>query len=303
MKKVLVTGAGGFLGRHLVHYLKTKTKDVWVCAADCIDEPQLNADRYFKVDFTEESQVRNVIDEIMPNCIIHLAGLFDGADPIRVYRINVLSLAILLETVRRKCPSALILTAGSAAEYGIVSPDHLPVSELTPCFPVGIYGQTKLLATQIAEFYHRVYQSSVMVFRPFQLIGKGVSSKLAPGAFAEQLQCAVAQNEPVIKVGNLKSFRDFLDVMDATEAIWSLCCKPAPGEVFNICSGRFTQMAELLDQMIRILGLDVRIDVDPSRLRGKEEVSVIYGSNAKIHRHCGWQPRISLEQSIQKMFL
>jgi GDP-4-dehydro-6-deoxy-D-mannose reductase len=303
MKKVLVTGAGGFLGRHLVHYLKTNTSNVQVFASDCVEEPQLDADRYFKVDFTQENQVRDVINEIMPDCIIHLAGLFDDKDSVRVYRINVLSLVILMEAVRQKCPSALILTAGSAAEYGTVSIDNLPVSELTPCFPVGIYGQTKLLATQVAEFYHRVYHLSVMVFRPFQLIGKGISFKLAPGAFAQQLQNALKQNDPVVKVGNLKSFRDFLDVADAVEAIWSLCCKPAPGQIFNICSGRFTQMAELLDQMIHILGVDVRIEVDPSRLKGNQDVSVIYGSNAKIRRHGGWQPRISLEQSIQKMFV
>jgi GDP-4-dehydro-6-deoxy-D-mannose reductase len=303
VKKVLVTGAGGFLGRHLVHYLKTNTRDVQVFASDCVEGPKGNADRYFKVDFTEESQVQEVVDEVMPDCIIHLAGLFDAANSVRVYQVNVLSLAVLLETVRKKCPSTLILTAGSAAEYGIVSADYLPVSELTPCTPVSLYGQTKFLATQIAQFYYRMYQLPIMVFRPFQLIGKGISSKLAPGAFAEQLQSEAKQKEPAIKVGNLRSFRDFLDVTDAAEAIWSLCCNPAPGQIFNICSGRFTQMAELLDQMIKVLGVSVRIEVDPSRLKANQDVSVIYGSNAKIRRHSGWQPQISLEQSIQNILL
>jgi GDP-4-dehydro-6-deoxy-D-mannose reductase len=303
VKKILVTGASGFLGRHLVQYLKTKTMDVQVFASDCVEEPKGNTERYFKVDFTEESQVQKVVDEVMPDCIIHLAGLFDAADSVRVYQVNVLSLAVLLEAVRKKCPSTLILTAGSAAEYGTVSADYLPASELTPCTPVSLYGQTKFLATQIAQFYYRIYQLPIMVFRPFQLIGKGVSSKLAPGAFAEQLQSAAKQKEPVIKVGNLRSFRDFLDVADAAEAIWSLCCKPAPGQIFNICSGRFTQMSELLDQMIKILGINVRIEADPSRLKGNQDVSVIYGSNAKIRRHSGWQPRISLKQSIQNMLL
>lgn len=299
--KVLITGACGFLGSHLVRYIRDHTTDVCLYTTDCINGSNYYSDNFFEVDFTQDKQVLKVVEMIKPDCIIHLAGLFGSSDPLMVYEANVTSLLILLEAVRQICPSTILLAAGSAAEYGTVSSEQLPISENTPCLPVSIYGQTKHLATQIADFYHRVHGLSVMIFRPFQLIGKGVSPKLAPGAFAEQVLSALTHNDPVIKVGNLESFRDFLDVADAIKAIWLLCQKPAPGKLFNICSGRPTQMAELLDQMIKVAGAQVKVVIDPTKLRGNDDVSVVYGSYSRIYQHCGWEPKVSLIDSIRVM--
>jgi len=100
-------------------------------------------------------------------------------------------------------------------------------------------------------------------------------------------------------VGNLESYRDFLDINDAVEAVWALCQKPAAGEIFNLCSGKPTKIGNLLEMMINSSELDVKIEVDTSRVRSDTDVSKIYGSYEKLKLHCGWQPRISLQQSVK----
>jgi GDP-4-dehydro-6-deoxy-D-mannose reductase len=192
--------------------------------------------------------------------------------------------------------------AGSAAEYGKIKAEQLPVTETMPCQPVTVYGLSKLLATQVSLYYHRVHGLNVMIVRPFQLIGKGVTSRLAPGAFAEQLKRAILDKSNIIKVGNLETSRDFLDVHDAVKAIWMLCQKSSAGQIFNLCSGKPVKINDLLNMMIGNCGQHLKIEIDPSRLRGTSDVSTVYGSFEKIKQHCGWCPKRCLADSISDMF-
>jgi len=254
------------------------------------------------MDLFSAKDVVELIKQSKPDYIIHLAGTFGTEDSQEIYKVNVLSIATLLEAARSHVPDVVMVAAGSAAEYGRIEPGQLPVDEQTPCRPVMSYGLSKYLATQIAMYYYRVHNICVMIVRPFQLIGKGATSRLAPGAFAEQLKQTTAKNSNVIRVGNLESSRDFLDVHDAVEAIWMLCRKPAAGEIFNLCSGSPTKIADLLEMMIKSSGLDVKVEVDSSRLRGGADVAKIYGSFQKLKEHCGWSPKRSLQDSVSKIF-
>jgi GDP-4-dehydro-6-deoxy-D-mannose reductase len=182
-----------------------------------------------------------------------------------------------------------------------VTGSALPVQETAPLQPITPYGLSKKLATEIALFYHRVGLLPVVVVRPFQLIGQGVTHRLAPGAFRDRLHEALRSGSGVIKVGNLESKRDFLDVRDAVDGIWQLCLNPAPGQVFNLCSGRAIRVGDLLDAMIEQLALDLRVETDPSLLRHAQDVPVIYGSIEKIHTWCGFTPKHSLRDSIVQM--
>lgn len=301
-KRVLITGACGFAGRYVCEYLCNFQNRPEVIGTDVIDSELKTCNVFYKADLSSGPDAEELIKKAQPDFIIHLAGTFGTNDAQEIYRVNVLSATTLLEAVCRHKSNAVVVTAGSAAEYGKVDAAQLPVTENTVCNPVTAYGLSKLLATQVCLYYHRVRGLTVMIVRPFQLIGKGVTSRLAPGAFAEQLRQALATGSREIKVGNLESSRDFLDVHDATEAIWMLCQKPAAGEIFNLCSGAATKIFDLLAMMIACTGMDIKIEVDSERLRGTSDINNTYGSYRKLQEHCGWKPQTSLETSIRSIF-
>lgn len=301
-QNILVTGAAGFFGSYVCRHISNLSTKHNVIGTNIIKADDIDCESFIPADISDAAAVDKLIKQTSPDCIIHLAGTFGSKDSLKTYQVNTLSAAAILEAVCRHVPGSVVITAGSAAEYGKVHESRLPIGENCPCEPVTPYGLSKLLATQISLYYHRACGLSVTVVRPFQLIGKGMTDRLAPGAFAKQLKDAISSHADTIKVGNLESCRDFLDVRDAAEAIWMLCQKPAPGEILNLCSGKPTKMADLLRTMIEVAQVRVKIETDPALLRGSADVSVVYGSYKKINNHCKWKPRTNLTQSIREMF-
>ncbi len=300
--RVLVTGASGFAGRHVCAFLSTQPERPRVYGVDVVVPIHPDCDWFRAVDVTDNNAVMEVVRSIAPDYVVHLAGVFGGGDAQETYRINVLSMTALMEAVRKHTPRALVVAAGSAAEYGLVPEDRMPIVESMPCHPVSPYGLSKLLATETALHYFCAYGVQVSIARPFQLLGRGITPKLAPGAFALQLAQALTGGREVIKVGNLESKRDFVDVRDFAEAMWALCRHPAPGEVFNVCSGKGVRIGTLLEEMIEASGARVSCERDPARLRGQADATVMIGDFHKIEAHCGWRPRRGLRQSIETMF-
>jgi len=301
-KSVLITGVGGFASRYMCDYLNGLKPRPNIIGVDVKDTLFESCDSVYKVDLSSVNDVMELFKRSKPDFIIHLAGVFGTGYYHEIHKANVLSMAALLESACQYSPDVVMVAAGSAAEYGRLELHQLPVDEEMLCQPITPYGLSKYLATQIAMYYHRVHNINITVVRPFQLIGKGLSPLLAPGAFAEQLKKAIAKGSKIIKVGNLESSRDFLDISDAVEAIWALCQKPAPGQIFNLCSGKPTKIADLLDMMIASTGADVKVEVDSKRLRGTSDINKIFGSYKKLQDHCDWKPKISLEVSIRRMF-
>lgn len=300
-KTVLVTGATGFVGRVFCEYITSLGLKLKVFATDINPDQYLCCDKFFVADLSNFQATSDLVKNTKPDYIIHLAGAFATENIEKLYQANLISTASLLDAVCEFAPDAIVVTAGSAAEYGRVSPDQLPVNEENPCLPVTPYGLTKFLATQLSLYYHRYCDLNVMIVRPFQLIGKGITTKLVPGAFAEQLIATARTGEKVINVGNLQSSRDFLNVKDAIRAIWMLCNDPAPGQIFNLCSTKAVKIDDLLQMMIKCAQLDITINIDSNRLRGNQDVSHVYGDFQKIEKHCGWTPDISLKQSVAEL--
>jgi GDP-4-dehydro-6-deoxy-D-mannose reductase len=300
-KSILITGICGFTGRHMCDFLANLSERPKIIGIDISETQPEHCDAFFKVDLTSPKETEHVLRQTQPDYIVHLAGTFKTENIQEMFEANVLSIITLLEATRECAPHALVIAAGSAAEYGVIEPDKLPVDEQTICRPITHYGLSKQSATQVALYYHRVHNISTMIVRPFQLIGRGLTPKLAPGAFAQKLKELRTTGSKTLKVGNLESWRDFLDVSDAAEAIWSLCQNPAPGEIFNLCTGKPTKIADLLQMMIDYSEIKVEIEVEPSYLRGKLDAPKVYGSYQKIKTHCQWQPRKSLSQSLKAM--
>ena len=302
-KSILITGICGFAGRHMCDFLAGLSERPKIIGADIIEAQPDHCDVFFKADLTSPKETEHVLRQTLPDYIIHLAGIFSVENLQEIFEANVLSIINLLEATREFVPDAIVIAAGSAAEYGLVEPGQLPVDEQIPCRPVTYYGLSKQSATQVALYFHRIHDICTMVVRPFQLIGPGLTSKLVPGAFAQQLKELRTTGLKTFHVGNLESWRDFLDIYDAAEAIWALCQNPAPGEIFNLCSGEPTKIADLLQMMIDYSNTEIEVEIDPSRLRGRLDVSKVYGSYQKIKKHCGWQPKKNLSQALKTMLV
>lgn len=302
-KSILITGICGFAGRHMCDFLAGLPERPKITGVDIVETQPDHSDGFFKADLTSPKETQRILRETLPDFIIHFAGTFNTENIQEMFKANVLSTITLLESTRECVPNAVVIVTGSAAEYGAIEPDQLPVNEQIPCRPVTYYGLSKQLATQAALYYHRIHNIRTMVVRPFQLIGPGLSPSLAPGAFAKQLKELRMTGLKTFQAGNLESWRDFLNIYDAAEAIWELCQNPAPGEIFNLCSGEPTKIADLLQMMIDYSHTEVEIAIDPSRLRGRNDVTTVYGSYQKIKNHCRWQPKRSLSETLKEMIV
>ena len=284
--KALVTGAHGFVGPYLTAHLESEGDEV------------VGIDH--EVDIADAEAVRARFADELPDVVYHLAAASHVGDswaaPAAVVRINTEgSLNVLLAAVESGVERVVLI--GSAEEYGHVSPDRLPIGEDTPLLPVSPYGASKAAAEMLASYIVRGRNLPVVMVRPFNHLGPGQSERLVASALARQ----VAENErsggDEILAGDLSPRRDFSDVRDVVRAYRLLAEKGRPGEAYNVCSGRAVAIREMADTLIALSGREMRITLDPERLR-PVDVPVLEGDNRKLRTDTGWEPTIPLEQTL-----
>jgi GDP-4-dehydro-6-deoxy-D-mannose reductase len=295
---ILITGVGGFLGRHLVSVLHQEMPTAHIIGAarravtvDCPSEI---------IDFTSAAEVAALMRTIQPGIIFHLIGAAGPDDVNHYYEANVLPSICLFEAVLHEAVKPRIVLIGSAAEYGQVEQSALPVREDCELKPITTYGLSKSWQTLAAKYYAR-RGVDVAVARIFNLIGGGLPERLSLGAFASQLQ-SLSQKKPPRRLlaGNLDNRRDYVDVGDACRALVAVVLHGERGEVYNVCSGRSVRIGDVLSSMIACTGLEVEVVLDRDRLRGNDQPDV-YGSYEKLELISGWRPNITLQESIARM--
>ena len=295
----LILGALGFCGRHLVGRLR-QTGVSRLVGADVLDVPPDGCvlDEYHRVDIRDFDQVRDVIGDAQPDCIFNLAASASG--PARtIFAVNLMGPIHLLEAVRLDKPDARVLLVGSAAEYGIVSDSMLPVREDHPCRPVGDYGVSKYSMTLAALSYARFHDLRVVVMRPFNIVGPGIPDTLVVGAVIRRVLDALSRpGDPIVKVGNLDTQRDFVAVEDVVESYVRAIQADCWGEVFNVCSGTPRTIRSVVEMIVSRSPRPVKIEVSADLMRSSD-IPVLYGSREKAHRCLGFEPRTPLEESLK----
>jgi len=303
LKTALITGGSGFCARHLAKRLSVEggTQVIGADWAEPADEGWV-LDDFARVDIGEFTQVADLLRRVRPDFIFHLAGIQRGESN-DIYRTNVMGAVHLLEAVRQECPSARVLLAGSAAEYGFVGKEGLPVTEGTPCRPLGPYGMSKYAATLAGISWSRQYRMKVVIARPFNIIGAGVPPSLVVGALVTRVREALTRRrDPVVKVGNLDSARDFVAVEDAVDAYVRMSEGDHWGEIFNICSGQPTPIRKVVETLLSFAPRPVRFEVDPALFQ-PGEVSVMYGSYAKARAAFGFEPATLLRDALRECWI
>ena len=287
--RVFVTGASGFVGRRLMRLFRAAGHEAH------------GTDR--EVDVTNPVAIHAALANHAPEAIVHLAALSSVAtswrEPHLCYRQNFVGTRTLLAAAHSACPNARVLLIGSADQYAPTTPAAAPLDETTPLRPRSPYARTKAAAELLGAAAARRGQPVVRV-RAFNHTGAGQPDLFVVSNFARQVaRIRLGHQEPVMRVGNLESVRDFLHVDDVLDAYLALLDPNVPAETYNIASGRSTSIQEILDRLIEIAGIEPRIERDPDRWR---ETDWLVGDAARLRQATGWQPKISLDAILHELY-
>ncbi|RWZ79502.1 MAG: NAD-dependent epimerase/dehydratase family protein [Candidatus Chaera renei] len=294
--KILVTGANGFVGRHVVNELKAHRYEVLamggndtVSGMDTINLDLTNPQALAQIDFSDISGV------------IHLAGLAavgpSFVEPLRYLSVNAGIEINIFETLltRNSKPRFLIVSSGSLYDPGA----SLPLDESSGVSPSSPYAVSKITQEELAFYYARRGFESI-VARPFNHIGPGQGLGFIVPDLAVQVAAYKRGETNRILTGNLSAKRDYTDVRDIARAYRLLLEWGKAGEIYNVCSGTAISGKEILSKLVRAAGIRnfPVVTVDPSKKRPSDN-PVIFGSHKKLTDATGWRPRISIDTTIK----
>jgi len=297
---MLVTGATGFAGSHLLDRLTDRARVAGWHRPGGRPPDRARTMDWHAVDLLDPVAVRENLDRVGPTHIYHLAGApLVGAswqNVVPQLRANALGTHHLIEAVRRAGRPCRVLVVTSAQIY---QPGDEPINENAPLVPRTPYGLSKLAADQIALRAAQDDGLDVVIARPFNHAGPRQSPDYVVSSFARQLALIEAgQAEPVMRVGNLAARRDLTDVRDVVDAYIRLMDAAPPGRPYNICSGRAWRVADLLDELRQMITVPVNVEVDPTRLRPADAL-VLQGDAARARAELGWTPQIPVEKTLR----
>lgn len=300
MKTVLITGVVGFCAGHLIKRLRTYG-DFRIIGIDLAekDPRDILIDEYFCIDISDRKKLERIIRSRKPDIIFHLAGA-TGEKLFEVYQVNFTGSLYLMESVRKYIPESSIVLVGSSAEYGFASSDDFPLTEDHPCRPISAYGISKHAMVLAGTDYVHKYGLSITAARPFNIVGPGITPALVVGAILERMKASINNKDRlVIKMGNLHTQRDFIDVDDAVNAYIKMAQGGFRGEVFNICSGKPYSIRKIVEMIAAFSNLPVEIEHDPALVR-LPDIDISYGSFAKAQKAFGFEPTIDIEETLYK---
>lgn len=303
MRKILVTGATGFAGRHLVELLSLEGGNEVVGTYHATPPSGPSPASHVRVPLDDYPAVEGLIRDARPDEIYHLAAISAPEDAnqrrLDAYRINTQAGLFLLEAVARVRPEARVLCVSSSEVYGKVEPAENPVTESKPPKPKGAYAVSKLMLEMICAQYAASPGIHVVVARPFNHTGPGQGEKFAAPSFAMQMaRVEAGLREPVIKTGDMSPRRDFTDARDVARAYPAMLRGGAAGEVYNVCSGGSVSVNFIYDILLGFCeSKNIRREIDESRMRPAEN-PVVAGSSEKLYAVTGWRPMIPLEKTL-----
>lgn len=291
---VLVTGHNGFTGRHLIDHLRIQDEPIRIVGFDLRESADAQVERQFVGDLNNIETITSALSAARPDTIIHLAGRMPPATDAEMWATNVGGTFSLLEAVRSAKMTPRVLAIGSAAEYGPA--DASRIAEDHAGGPATAYGRTKLAQTLLCQQYCARFGLPIVIARPFNLFGPGMSSLTVIGEICSQ----IAREPPdrVIRLGNLASARDFIDIRDAVSAYWDIARQGRAGEIYNVCSGQTTTIRALVETLIGITEEDYTLESRPERLR-ERDVPQSHGDHARLTRLTGWQPSVPLADALR----
>ncbi len=304
VSKVLLTGAGGFVGRILVPMLQGAGYEVGVLSSR---SRGMAGVQEWSCDIRDSAAVAKVVQQFAPDRVVHLAAQanvpISFREPVTTWQINVMGTLNLLAAIREHAPRAFVLFVSSSEVYGESFKSGLPLDEDAPCSPLNPYAASKLAAELACSEYFRQGLAGVIA-RPFNHIGPGQSADFAMPAFARQIaRIEAGFQPPLLQVGNLEAGRDFLDVRDVCRAylaLLELAGRDVYSRRFNIASGSSRSMREMLERLLAETPQVIRVEQDPERMR-PSDIPLALGNSARLRRETLWQPAVELDDTCRSI--
>ena len=305
--KVLVLGGTGMVGSHFMKQYLDEGHEVFGVARNSASSRMsaVQTENIIRSDIQDRDALMKIMKRIKPDIIIHMAAQAFNGDSWNLeyltHQINYMGTLNVLFCAREVVPEAKILLACSSAEYGNITEADCPLIEERLLKPHTPYGVSKAGTENLGRQYALNYGMKVFLPRMFIHVGTGHPPATAIQNFARQLALIKAgklDNE--IHVGNLETYRDYIDVRDGVQAMRILLEKGNPGEPYNICNAEAVQIKEILNILIEIAGIDVNVVSDKGLFRVADE-PLLLGDNSKI-RALGYERKYSIRKTLEDVF-
>ena len=266
--------------------------------------PGMSDVRLSVADITQPEVVRQVVAEVKPDLIIHLAAQSSVSaswkDPSGTLRVNAGGTIHLLEALRSEQLTPRIVLVGSGEQYGMVHPEDNPIREECPFRPANPYAASKAAQDLYGYQYFVAYGLPILRARPFNHFGPRQTSTFVIANFARQIALIEAEKaEPVLSVGNLQARRDFLPVEDVVAAYLAIAEQGRPGEAYNIGSGQARSIRAMLDLLLTFARRSIQLREDPARLR-PVDVPLLEADTSRLRADTNWRPAVQFELALQR---
>ena len=289
-KTVFITGIESFTGKYLANYLRQKGYKVVGSSRN--DQ----SNDIYRVDITDKVGLTAVINQVVPDYVIHLAAIsFVGhKKSLDFYNINTIGTINLLEALSnlKKQPKK-VLIASSAVVYGRQEKSVLDES-LCP-FPLNHYGSSKYAMETLAANFYKEFP--ILQVRPFNYTGPGQSENFLIPKIVKHFK----EHQKKIELGNLDVIREFNDISFVCEVYRRLLECDIDSTVVNICSGRGILLMDIINMMNKIAGYNIEVEVNQQFVR-KNEIKKLVGSAEKLYKIIGNIEQVPFEETLKNMY-
>jgi GDP-4-dehydro-6-deoxy-D-mannose reductase len=300
---LLVTGAAGFVGGHLLDRLLADHDSIVGWYRPGTDPPGLRAGvRWVPVEMLDRGAVSGAVAAVQPSAVYHLAGAAHAGQSwqrtLETYQGNVLATHHLLNALRSSVPGVRVLVSCSATIY---KPLDRPLHEGDPLAPASPYATSKLGQEMLGIRAWEDDGMAVLIARAFNHTGPGQDpSFVAPGIARQIARIEAGRQEPVLRVGNLEPKRDLTDVRDVVRAYVGMMARALPGRPYNVCSGRHLSIRALVEAFVSRAKTKITLVQDPALYR-PHDAPLLVGDHTRLTSDIGWTPQIPIEETVDAL--
>lgn len=334
MDNILITGSNGFIGSHLIDFLIDtefliygldrpyssfrkvmhyfdRTENIKNIKQKFLGKRikiQTNRDNLFflECDVKNASLIDKIILELAPKYIFHFGAqpyiIPSWEDPVETIETNVIGTINIFESIKRHKIDSRVILACTAAEFGTTANIGRPLKETDALKALHPYGISKIAAELLSRQYYINFGIESINLRFFNLTGTRRTGDASSDFIRKIAQIDLGLKDPLLEVGNLRPYRDLLDIRDAVNGIWLAATKGSPGETYHICSSKKIQIKEILDISLSFSQKKIEVVENAPHILRKSDEDIIIGDNSKIQSELGWSPKIPIDQTLREMF-